>query len=247
MREIEVQNHLSYTVSLAMKKKNLYRTLVSGFVLLGLVLIIIFFLFSVKDRPFQILCMGDSLTQSEFGYYPKHLNGLLKQNGFRVKVKTAARPGNTSGEYFDFLRKTGFLKNRKADMAILMLGTNDVRIDRDSTPLPQYIQNIKGIIQLIKDCSSSRGSIPIIFIATIPPIFKLDLHTFAEISKKRINEEINPAIRRIAIEENINLLEVNLFFKDHPEMLPGIHPSPRGYYALANFIYNEILEFMAEK
>jgi lysophospholipase L1-like esterase len=229
-----------------MKKKSLIVAFLSGFVLTGIVLLIVFWPFSTV-YPFHILCMGDSLTESEFGYYPKHLQGLLKRNGFRSRVQTAARPGNTSGEYLEFINRTGFLKKLKVDLAILMLGTNDVRIDRDSTPLPRYVENMKAIIREVKNCSSSDGSNPVIFIATIPPIFKVDLHTFSEISKKRVSEEINPAIRKIAQEEGINLLQINLFFIKYPELLPGIHPTRSGYYELARFIYDNILIFMEKK
>jgi len=230
-----------------MKKKKLLIPLVLGFVCVGIILFVLFKPFSSKNIPFQILCMGDSLTESEFGYYPKHLQGLLKREGFRVKVRTAARPGNTSGEYLDYIKRTGLLQNLKMDMVILMLGTNDVRIDGDSTPLHRYIKNMKAIIQKVKSGSSSGALIPIVFIATIPPIFKIDLHTFSEISKKRVSEEINPSIRKIAIDENIHLLEVSLFFNDHPELLPGIHPNQKGYYALADFIFNKILDFVEQK
>ncbi|MCK4837144.1 MAG: SGNH/GDSL hydrolase family protein, partial [Candidatus Aminicenantes bacterium] len=105
-----------------MKNKNLFIGLVFVFIL-GFIFLVIK---TVEKDPsgFNIICMGDSLTESEFGYYPRHLLGLLKRQGFKANVYSAAQTGNTSGEYLDFLRRSNLLKKIRPDLVILMLGTN---------------------------------------------------------------------------------------------------------------------------
>ena len=191
-----------------------------------------------------IICMGDSLTESEFGYYPKHLQGLLKQQGIAAKVITAARPGNTSGEYLDYLKRSGILEKIRPDMTIVMLGTNDVRVDRDHTPLSRYRHNMIQIISRIKAGKAFRRSPTTIFIASIPPIFKIDLRTFDESSKKRVEEEIVPAIRNLARQEQIHFIDVFSFFQKRPELMAGIHPRKRGYFGLARFIFDCIRPYL---
>jgi len=191
-----------------------------------------------------IICMGDSLTESEFGYYPRHLQGLLKRRGIAAKVVTAARPGHTSGEYLAYLERSKIVQKIKPDMAIVMLGTNDVRVDRDHTPLSRYRQNMIRIINRIKAGQDSQGSLPIIFLASIPPIFKIDLTTFDETSQKRVETEIVPAIRDLARQEQVNLIDIHDFFQKRPELMAGIHPWKRGYFAMAEYIFDFILPFL---
>ena len=228
-----------------MKNKNLFIGLVFVFIL-GFIFLVIK---TVEKDPsgFNIICMGDSLTESEFGYYPRHLLGLLKRQGFKANVYSAAQTGNTSGEYLDFLRRSNLLKKIRPDLVILMLGTNDVRVDRDHTPLHRYKNNISQIIQLIKRRSLDNGSDPIIFIASIPPIQKIDLHPFDETSKIRVKEEIVPAIKNLAREENIFFIDIFTFFKKRPELMSGIHPRKKGYYAMAEYILGIILPFLGAK
>ncbi|NQT84955.1 hypothetical protein HQ563_18215, partial [bacterium] len=53
---------------------------------------------------------------------------------------------------------------------------------------------------------------------------------------------INPAIRRIAEENGLPLVDNFSLFTHHPDFLPGIHPSEEGYQALADNWYRSIME-----
>jgi hypothetical protein len=125
-----------------------------------------------------------------------------------------------------------------------MLGTNDVRIDGDNTPANQFYNNMKTIIKIIKNHKNPDGSKIIIFIATIPPIFNIDLNPFNETSKTRIDKEIVPLIKKIAKEEKINLIDIYTYFKNKPELLPGIHPNKDGYLSIAKFMFKNILPYI---
>jgi lysophospholipase L1-like esterase len=194
-----------------------------------------------KQKRAEILCLGDSLTASKYGDYPRYLQKLSLKKGFKKKVVSFARPGNTSGEYLRFFKDSLLLNKYQPEMVLLMLGTNDVRVDGDHTELEQYIQNMNRIIQHIKSHRNSDHTIPTIFIATIPPIYHIDLHTFDESSKIRVITEINPAIKKLAARHNLELVDIYTMFRKNPNLLPGIHPTKTGYYRIAKKFLTAIL------
>ncbi len=200
--------------------------------------------FSNRESHFDILCVGDSITTSPYGDYTKHLSDFINTKDIKLKVYSGARPGNTTGEYLKYLKRSNLLKKTTPNYVIVMLGTNDVRKDRDNTPTHKFIKNMKEIIKITKNHKNPDGSKPIIFIATIPPIFNIDLNPFNETSKTRIDKEIVPSIKKIAKEEKINLIDIYTFFKNKPELLPGIHPNQDGYYSIAKFIFKNILPYI---
>ncbi len=195
---------------------------------------------AVDINYYKVLCMGDSLTASSYGQYPRYLRQCFRTAGLNVNVYSAARPGSTSGEYLGYLKKSNLLGKINPHFLVLMLGTNDVRIDGDNTPLHQFQENMHEIIKLLRDHKNPDDSRKIIFIITIPPIFNCDLPTFNETSKQRVSQEIVPAIKRLAQEEKINLIDVFALFENRAELLPGIHPSKEGYQAMARFIFDKI-------
>ncbi|MCK4761509.1 MAG: SGNH/GDSL hydrolase family protein [Candidatus Aminicenantes bacterium] len=217
--------------------------------LVAAVLIVAVYFFVIKSAPprlnyYKVLCMGDSLTESSYGQYTRNLKRLFKAGGFKVNVYPAARPGNTSGQYLEYLRKSNILAKINPHILVLMLGSNDVRIDGDNTPLPRFEKNMREIIKIIKSSKNPATSKKIVFIATIPPIFNCDLPTFDETSQRRVKEEIVPAVKKLAKEEELYLIDVFDFFRDKPGLLPGIHPTKEGYRALAEFIFKEIRPFV---
>jgi len=210
--------------------------LVSGYIILKP--------FSNRESHFDIVCIGDSITTSQYGDYTKHLADFINTKDIKLKVYSGARPGNTSGEYLRFLKRSNLLNKTNPNYVIVMLGTNDVRIDRDNTPINQFYNNMKTIIKIIKNHKNPDGSKIIIFIATIPPIFNIDLNPFNETSKTRIDKEIVPSIKKITKEEKINLIDIYTLFKNKPELLPGIHPNKDGYLSIAKFIFKNILPYI---
>ena len=182
--------------------------------------------------------MGDSITESGYGNYPGHLKKLLLKNNFSAEVISLGRPGNTSGEYLKFMKNSNVLKQLNPDVVILMLGTNDVRIDSDHTSTSDFILNMKKIVLLVKNRNKNIK----IYIATIPPIFVSNLITFDKSSSLRVKNEIVPSIKKLSVEEGLDIIDINKFFVNHRELLPGIHPSPGGYYKMAKLIYNRLIE-----
>jgi TolB protein len=230
----------------------MYNMIMKKKILLSLTIVIIlsmlgFVLYKKKHNiraDHLILCLGDSLTESGYGSYVGHLNKLLGENDLRTKAVSAARPGNNSGEYLRFLQNTNILTNTDPEIILLLIGTNDVRIDSDKTSRADFVKNMQDIIHILSKHKNGDGSKPLIFIMTIPPIFKMDLASFSPQSSIRIAREINPSIKKLGSENSLKLIDLNTFFRNKPELLPGIHPSRRGYSKMAGFIFGRIKNFM---
>ncbi len=181
-------------------------------------------------RPL-ILCAGDSITAAG---YPDHLRARLEHDGFRVRVENAGRKGNTTGEYLAFLRSSRLAEREKPAVVLLQLGTNDVRIDGDRTPVELFRRNLEAIIDLFMARPFIAGRVPVILLATIPAINVVDMTHFDANSDIRVEKEINPTIRDIARRRGIALIDNHALFAGRPSLLPDIHPSEEGYRALAD-------------
>ena len=96
-----------------------------------------------SPAPYRILCMGDSITAGDYGNYTETLQKLFLSEGIEVEVISAAKPGYTSGEYLAFLKNSNLAVKEHPDAVVLMLGTNDVRIDGDHTTVQNHKKNIR--------------------------------------------------------------------------------------------------------
>lgn len=198
-------------------------------------------LFSFCSSPpqgFIVLCVGDSITAAD---YPRFLQRRFDQDGILAKVLNYGRNGNTSGEYLAFLREnTARLAEEHPDFILIQLGTNDIRVDYDFIPTAQYSENIKNIIDIFSEFRTRSGRTPRCLIATIPPIPENYSYPFTEESQRRVREEINPAIKKIAVDRGLVLVDNYTTLFDQPLLLPGIHPSKEGYRQVAQNWYNSL-------
>ena len=190
--------------------------------------------FSCSSPPtnYIILCAGDSLTEAG---YPPFLGRILKTEGIRAKIVNQGKSGYSSKEYLAFLQKNKTaITDSHPDYICLQLGTNDVRIDYDHTSAEEFYANLKKIIRIFQESRTRSGKTPRILIATIPPIPDDTPFPFSPQSAKRITQEINPLIQKLAQEEKLSLVDNFSVFLDNPHLLPEVHPSVQGYEALAH-------------
>jgi lysophospholipase L1-like esterase len=184
-----------------------------------------------------VLCAGDSITAAA---YPAHLQRRLREAGLGLQVVNAGVKGNTSGEYLGFLRRSRLIERTQPRWVLLQLGTNDVRIDGDATPVEAFRANLAAILDLFAAQRNPDGSSPRVLLATIPPIVEKIPGRFDETSATRVDMEINPAIRAIAAQRGIPVVDNHRLFVSRPELLPGIHPSEEGYRALGDSWYTAL-------
>lgn len=192
--------------------------------------------------PPTILCAGDSITAAS---YPDRLRLLLEGTGHRYRVVNAGRGGNTSGEYLGFLLRSRILDRENPRWVLLQLGTNDVRIDGDATPIGKFQENLGEILDLVTRHRNPDGTTPRVLLATIPPVPAEVTGHFDASSRARVEAEVNPAIREIAALRGIPLVENHAVFQAHPEWLPAIHPTEEGYRALAQSWFEALAPLLA--
>ena len=201
------------------------------------------FLFSCHLPPQGrvILCAGDSITERG---YARYLQEIFDEKGVEGRVINMGIRGHTSGEYLSFLRsKASESLGLSPDFILLQLGTNDVRVDGDHTPADKFYGNMKEIIGIFKTFKNRQGRPSVIFLATIPPIPEGDFRNFSSDSPRRVVEEINPLIVRLAREEGLELVDIYSVFSEEPTLLPEIHPTQDGYMAMARRWF----DFLSEK
>ncbi len=213
---------------------------ISFWIKAGPILLIFALFFSCSSPPtsYIILCAGDSLT--EVGY-PRFLERSLKEEGIRAKVLNQGKSGFNSKEYLAFLEKNKkTLAENFPDFICLQLGTNDVRTDHDQTSADEFYTNMKEIIRLFRDFKTRTGKNSCILVATIPHIPENTAFPFANLSGKRVTQEINPLIQKIALEEKLILVDNFSVFLENPHFLPEVHPTDQGYEAMAKNWHNAL-------
>jgi lysophospholipase L1-like esterase len=184
----------------------------------------------VPTGPPVIFCAGDSITAAD---YPGYLQELMDGDGLLVQVINAGRKGDSTAEYIRYLEKSRIVERIDPSWVLLQLGTNDLRIDSHATTTEQFKRNLESILDMIERHRNPDGSSPHIILATIPPIpLEVRWHFNAN-SRVRVEAEINPAIRDIARRRGLILADNHALFVGRPDLLPEIHPSKKGYRALA--------------
>jgi len=202
---------------------------------------------SHKTNPCQtgyltILCMGDSITARA---YPAKLGAILRKEGFKnICVKNLGRSGDTSGEYLRYLKSHPEVLKGRVDVVLIQLGTNDVRVDHDHTDTQTFEKNMEKIVSMIR----KRHPKAKIFMATIPPVLKDVPGYFDWTSRKRVSEEINPFIIRLARRLVCTRVDVYQVFKNHPEWYDkdGIHPNEMGARKLAEVYAQTVLPVLSK-
>jgi lysophospholipase L1-like esterase len=196
-------------------------------------------------RPPVILCAGDSITEQG---YPILLQKVMKRQGILARVLNYGRGGNTSGEYLRFLiSEESRLSSIRPDFVLLELGTNDVRCDGDRTPTPVFERNMRVLIGHFRAFRTRENKPPIILLATIPPVPEGVAFPFSPESSRRVREEINPTLRRIADELGLPLVDHFSFFMKASELLPDVHPSREGYWAMARGWFNALKPYLRSR
>jgi len=182
-------------------------------------------------RSLVIVCAGDSLTEQG---YPRFLKRILRDNGFNARVLNYGRSGSTSAEYLKFLdQKKLAMEADHPDAILLSLGTNDVRLDGDRTGTPEFRRNLERIIAILRGFRDRRGKPTLLLLATVPPIPEIVRFPFGPESRKRIENEINPVIRQLVLDNNLPLADNYALFLVSPQLLPGVHPTDEGYKLMA--------------
>ncbi|HEY8995264.1 MAG TPA: GDSL-type esterase/lipase family protein [Lacunisphaera sp.] len=185
----------------------------------------------------KVACIGDSIT---FGYglanpgtqsYPAQLQALLG-SGYVVGnfgVNGATVQKGTAKSYW----RTSQYRNSKAfapNVVVIMLGTNDSK--SSNWDAAKFNTDYRA---LIADYWSLATQ-PEVFVCLIPPVYSPNAFgpTFDPVF---IQNTVVPAIRTIASQTGMPLIDNNSPLLNHPEYFSdGVHPNAQGAGIIASTV-----------
>lgn len=189
----------------------------------------------------RVACIGDSITWGFTLINPARQSypALLQEKlGSEYVVKNFGY--NDASARFD--ADTPYVKKRvysnslawMPDIVLIMLGTNDTK--RHNWDPGIFRRDYKCIVQSYLDLPSKPRVILIapirIFLPVRFPILGLYPDT--------MEEGVRPAIREIAEEMGLELIDLVDLFTDSKYMMDGVHPQAAGARMMADTIYNSV-------
>jgi len=189
----------------------------------------------------KVACIGDSIT---WGFtllnpwrqsYPALLQDML---GPGYEVRNFGY--NDASARFD--ADTPYVSKRvyreslgwNPDIVLLMLGTNDTKVRNWAPEI--FRRDYKRIIESYRNLPSSPRVILVAPIRIFPVMGRPLLGVYPE----TMEQGVRPAIREIASETGLELIDLQDLFTDSKYCRDGVHPQRTGARMLAEAIYNGV-------
>lgn len=196
----------------------------------------------------KIVCLGDSLTEGDYGVFQKRCIANVKDRNYpyflskllKCEVLNYGKCGYTSTEYLDYYKK-GNVDVSCADIVIIMLGTNGGLDDETSTSGNMDYNEL--VCEVRKDAPNAK-----LFVCTPPHVTEN-----SEMSNFGYSERVEKAVkfvRKYSKENGINCIELancKLFCDDNETVFQpndGLHFSEAGYAVMAVAIKDELKRFL---
>lgn len=196
---------------------------------------------SVALAQIHIACVGDSITA---GYglsnpgadsYPAQLqtlmgSGFVVGNYGRSGATALKRSDNT---YWNSSQYRASLKSAP-DIVVIMLGTNDSK--SWNWDAAKFNSDYRALIAKYQSLSTA----PRVYICLVPPVY-LPNAFGTTFDPAFIQNAVEPAIRDIATQTGVTLIDNNTPLQNHPEYFTdGVHPTPQGASIIANVVLNAL-------
>ena len=189
----------------------------------------------------RVACIGDSIT---WGFtllnpwkqsYPALLQEML---GKDYEVRNFGY--NDASARFDadtpYVTKRVYRESLawNPDIVLLMLGTNDTK-KRNWDP-EIFRRDYRRIVESYQELSSNPR---IVLIAPIRIFLLQGLHLLG-LYPETMEEGVRPAIREIAADMGLELIDLKDLFTDSSYCMDGVHPQKTGARMLAEAIYSGV-------
>ena len=189
----------------------------------------------------KVACIGDSIT---WGFtllnpwrqsYPALLQEML---GPGYEVRNFGY--NDASARFDadtpYVSKRVYRESLEwnPDIVLLMLGTNDTKVRNWAPEI--FRRDYKRIIESYRNLPSSPRVILVAPIRIFPVMGRPLLGVYPE----TMEQGVRPAIREIASETGLELIDLQDLFTDSKYCRDGVHPQRTGARMLAEAIYNGV-------
>ena len=189
--------------------------------------------------PTRVACVGDSITFGsglagrESNSYPAVLQQML---GDRFDVRNFGVSGATLLKKGDkpYWRMEAFTNALAFEpkIVVIKLGTNDSK--------PQNRTNIAGFdgdLRALVERFAALNSRPRIYLCLPVPVYQ----TQWGINEASVANEVIPALRRVAAEKKLPVIDLHSALANHPEMFPDfVHPNASGARRMAETVFAAI-------
>jgi lysophospholipase L1-like esterase len=185
----------------------------------------------LKDgKPAKLACLGDSITGG-FGV----TKGMSWPDQISKMLGGTCEVGNfgLGGTYLLAYQRTEYYQNAvkfNPDVAVIMLGTNDVRPLAWKNSKPNFVADYMAMIKQLSELPTK----PRIFICYPPTITEPDG------SEDNILELI-PLMDEVARRAKVGIIDIHGAFKGKGELIPDkIHPNDAGQTVIATAVYKAL-------
>ena len=189
----------------------------------------------------RVACVGDSITwgftivNRRRNSYPSVLQGLLgtdyEVRGFGYNDASARFDADTP-----YVSKKAYIDSQewKPDIVLLMLGSNDTKRRNWN---PEIFR--RDYSKLVESYQALPSKPRVILIAPIRIFQPLNIPVLGLYSDTMENG-VRPAIREIATEKSLELVDLVDLFQDSRHLMDGVHPQTTGARMLAQAIYSGV-------
>lgn len=197
----------------------------------------------IPQGKFRLAAVGDSITYGKriedrsHNSYPAQLElklgtdwivGNFGKSGATL-LSRGDRPYVNTDQFSDALEFN-------PDLVVIMLGTNDSK-PKNREFFDDFISDYQNLI----DSFQSLQSRPLICICYPVPAFD----GIWGIDNEMIEKKIVPAIKVVANENSVYLIDLYSALQSHGDLFPDtVHPDERGAQLIADNIYNFITEYL---
>ena len=190
----------------------------------------------------KIVCVGDSIT---YGYgvdkqynYTAQLQRKLGDDYAIVNYGVSGRTASSKGDdpYVKHSYYQSALKS-EPDIVIIMLGSNDARKENQtSARLGVFESEYKNLVMSFVNLPNK----PKVYVVAPIGVIKL---TNINISEELLRTQIRPAIRRVAVELDVELIDFETLLASNSGyyLSDGKHPSRVGYDVMSSAFYDVLI------
>lgn len=203
-----------------------------------------------KEKAIRVACIGNSITDYAFpgsasdaveaDAYPIRLNMLLGRGYFvenegvtGLYLQKDAKPASS---YWGPLGRLPQVFALQPNIITIKLGTNDSRAADWNAA--RYLRDYRSMIDTLKGMASR----PAVWSCLPLPSWQVNgAWPFSGISNDIIKDSTIPAIRKVAAEKGVPIIDPNTPFQSLKSLVPdGVHPNKAGQDTLARIFYRAL-------
>lgn len=195
-----------------------------------------------KDGQIKVACVGDSITYGctvknrSKNNYPAVLGRMLGDkycvNNFGYTNRTAIKDAD-----YPYTKETLYQQSLdfKPDVVVIMLGSNDTK--KNNWNKEKFTKDYCEIL----DSYLNSASKPEVYLLVPTPFFEIRGKVMWQLRKDIMIHEVYPAIKKIASDKSIHLIDMSKSFENRRELFSdGVHPNSKGSKKFAEIVFESI-------